>query len=73
MLDVNETSGTSIKRQSGPVTISGSTVTFAPTCPTGGNNGGSAGFTATATTFTLIDNNGNGNGAIRVQVYNKRN
>jgi len=70
MLDVVEISGTSIQRQSGPVTISGSDVTFAPTCPTGGNGGGSAQYTATATTFTLFET-GNG-GDLRVRVYHLR-
>jgi hypothetical protein len=71
MLDVVEISGTSIQRQSGPVAISGSDVTFSPTCPSGGNGGGSAKYTATATTFTLFEQGGSGD--LRVRVYNKRN
>jgi hypothetical protein len=70
MLDVLEISGTSIKRQSGPVTISGMDVTFAPTCPSGGNGGGSAKYSATTTTFTLFENANNGD--LRVRLYNLR-
>jgi hypothetical protein len=70
-LDVIEVSGTTTKRQSGAVTIAGSNVTFAPTCPSGGNGGGSAAYTATTTTFTLFDMGDSGD--LRVKVYNKRN
>jgi hypothetical protein len=66
-------SGTTVQRQAGSVTISGAMATFTPTCPPpgdGGDNGGSVAFTATATTFTLIEMRGDG--STRVDVYTKR-
>jgi hypothetical protein len=72
-LQMTQASGTTIARQAGTVVISGSQVTFTPTCPPpgdAGDNGGSAGFTATSTTFTLFDT-GDG-GDLRVSVYTKR-
>jgi hypothetical protein len=72
-VQMTQASGTTVVRQSGPVAISGAQVSFTPTCPPpgdAGDNGGSAGFTATATTFTLFD--GGDNGALRVSLYKKR-
>jgi hypothetical protein len=72
-LTTTQVSGTAVQRQSGPVTISSTQATFAPTCPPpgdGGNNGGTVGFNADATTFTLIEDRGGGN--TRVSIYAKR-
>lgn len=63
--------GAQIESEEGTVSVSGTMVTYAPSCPPphdGGNNGGSAGFTATATTFTLIISE---NGGTLVRVYTK--
>ena len=70
-LDQSESSGTAIGRSHGPVAISGMTATFSPTCPVsdGGDNGGTAEFTATATSITLFQETNSG--AIQVSVYTK--
>src|SRR5262249_18015472 len=52
-LDQFRVDGTQVSSEEGSVTISGSTVTYAPTCPPpgdGGNNGGPGGFTSDGTT-----------------------
>lgn len=69
-LDQNRTSGTRVDRAHGTVVVTGTTVTFTPTCPPPGtgDNGGSAQFTATATTFSLIQSK---NGGTEVSVYTK--
>jgi hypothetical protein len=70
-LDQIQTSGTRVDRAHGPVVVSGTTVTFTPTCPPagdGGDNGGSAQFTATASTFSLFESK---NGGTQVSVYTK--
>ena len=70
-LDQVEESGTTIARSHGTVVATGTMVTFTPTCPPpgdGGDQGGSANYTATATTFDLIQTQ---NGTIDVQVYTK--
>jgi hypothetical protein len=70
-LDQSRTSGTHVERSRGTVVVSGTTVTLTPTCPPpgdGGNNGGSAQFTATANTFSLIQAK---NGGTDVSVYTK--
>ena len=74
-VQIIETSGTSVRRQSGVAIKAGTQVTFTPSCPAptadGGNNGGgTAGFDATATTFVLYDQNGNGQQ--RVNTYTMR-
>jgi hypothetical protein len=56
-LDQFRVDGTENSSEQGTVAISGSMVTYTPTCPPpgdGGNNGGSAGFKSDGTTFTLI-------------------
>jgi hypothetical protein len=56
-LDQYTLDGTQASSEEGTVAISGTTVTYTRSCPPpgdGGNDGGSAGFTATATTFTLF-------------------
>ena len=66
-----EASGTATSRDEGTVAISGTTVTFTKTCPPpgdGGDQGGSAMFTATATTVTLITDHGS---TVVVQTYTK--
>lgn len=71
-LDMLDESGTQVQRSSGPVTISGTTLTFAPTCPAagdGGNQGGTVGFTANGVTLTIFETSSQGT---RVSVYNKR-
>ena len=70
-LDETDMSGARVDRTHGTVAISGTTVTYTPSCPApgdGGDNGGSASFTATSTTFTLIDSK---SGGTRVEVYTK--
>jgi hypothetical protein len=72
-LQMTQASGTTVVRQAGSVAVSGMQVSFTPTCPPpgdGGDNGGTAEFTATATTFTLFDM-GDGS-AVRVSVYHLR-
>jgi hypothetical protein len=70
-LDQIEVSGTHVDISTGTVAISGTMVTYTPTCPPpgdGGDHGGSANFTATPTTFTLIQSK---NGGTTVDVYTK--
>jgi hypothetical protein len=72
-LDQVETSGARTDRSHGTVAIAGTTATFTPTCPPpsdAGNNGGTVGFTSTATTITLI-NSPKGDGSVEVDVYTK--
>jgi hypothetical protein len=67
-----EASGTATSRDEGTVAISGTTVTFTKTCPPpgdGGDQGGSAMFTATSTAVTLFTDHGN---TVVVQTYTKR-
>lgn len=66
-----EASGTATSRDQGTVAISGTTATFTKTCPPpgdGGDQGGSAMFTATSTAVTLITNHGS---TVVVQTYTK--
>lgn len=70
-LDQFQADGTQNNSQQGTVAISGTTVAYTQTCPApgdGGNNGGSAGYTATSSTFTLFLSQDNG---ILVKVYTK--
>ena len=72
-IQVTQVSGTTVERQAGPVVASGTQVTFTPTCPPpgdGGDNGGTANYTATSTTFTLYDMNGSGD--LRLSHFTKR-
>lgn len=72
VLDTLDESGSQITRAHGPVTVSGSTATFAPTCPTpgdGGDQGGSVTFTANGATLTIIESSSRGT---KVSVYIKR-
>jgi hypothetical protein len=69
-LQITEVSGTSVRRQSGTVVASGTQVTFTAACPIGGDGGGTASYTATATSFTLFDMTDSGD--LRVSVYTKR-
>jgi hypothetical protein len=72
-LDQVETSGARTDRSHGTVAIAGTTATFTPTCPPpsdAGDNGGTVGFTTTATTITLI-NSTKGDGSVEVDVYTK--
>jgi hypothetical protein len=67
-----QASGTQTRSEEGTVAISGSMVSYSATCPPpadGGDNGGSAGFTASSTTFTLILPK---NGGTLVRVYTKQ-
>jgi hypothetical protein len=68
-IQITQITGTSVRRQAGTVVASGTTVTFTPTCPVGGDGGGTAGYTATETTFTLFDTEG---GGVRTSVFSKR-
>jgi len=73
MIQITQTSGTTVQRQAGPVVQAGNQVTFTPTCPPpgdGGDNGGSANYTATSTTFTIYDMNGQGD--LRLSHFTKR-
>ncbi len=70
-LDQFRADGTRNDVDQGTVSISNTTVTYTQTCPApgdGGNTGGSAGFTATSSSFTLIMSKG---GGILVKVYTK--
>jgi hypothetical protein len=73
-IQMTQASGTSRERQSGTITTSGTMLTFTQTCPVpdpdGGDNGGTVGYDATATTFTIHDMGGNG--TLRLNVYTKR-
>jgi hypothetical protein len=73
-LDQVETSGARTDRAHGTVTVSGTSVTFTPTCPPpgdgGDNNGGTVGYTLSGNTLTIIDNS-KGNGSVEVDVYTK--
>jgi hypothetical protein len=72
-LDQIETSGAHTDRSHGTVAIAGTMATFTPTCPPpsdAGDNGGSVGFTTTATTITLV-NSPKGDGSVEVDVYTK--
>ena len=56
-LDEVDVLGDRTDRSHDTVTVSGTTLTFVPTCPgpsTAGGESGSAGFTTTATSFTLL-------------------
>jgi hypothetical protein len=68
-LDTIDESGTQVQQASGPVTISGTTLTFAPTCPVGSNQGGTVSFTAAGVTLTIIETKSDGSTV--VSVYNK--
>lgn len=68
-LDTFDESGTQVQQASGPVTISGTTLTFAPTCPTGSDQGGAVSYTAAGVTLTIIETKSNGSTV--VSVYNK--
>ena len=68
--------GCEIRRTTGTLTFSGTNATFVPTCPIcdGGTNcnmGGTVGFTASGTMFTIIQPENNG-ARIRVQTFNRR-
>jgi hypothetical protein len=63
-----EISGTSLRRNSGMASASGTQVSFTPTCPTPASTDIS-GYTATATTFTIFEPR---NGDIRLNVYTRR-
>jgi hypothetical protein len=59
--------------QTGTVTFAGNQATLTPTCPAGSNNGGSATYSATPTTFTLFDPpQGGGRTFTRVTVLTKQ-
>jgi len=68
-LDTIDESGTQVQRASGPVTISGTTLTFAPTCPVGSNQGGTVSYTANGANLTIIETKSDG--STTVSVYNK--
>ena len=70
---VSQLSGTTMQRMTGAISVSGTMLTFAQSCPPpvdGGDNGGTTGFDATDTTFTIHDMGGNG--TQRLNVYTKR-
>jgi hypothetical protein len=70
-LDQVRVSGSVTETDEGMVAISSTTVTYTPTCPPpgdGGNQGGSASFTATSAAFTLIQSE---NGGTLVKIYTK--
>src|SRR5205085_4821789 len=73
-IDQADASGTQLHRSGGTVVFANTvTLTYAATCPPtadgGDNGGGSAGFTATASSFTLFEPRGAGT---RVQVFTKQ-
>jgi hypothetical protein len=70
-LDQVQVSGTRVDRSHGTVVSAATTVTYTPVCPPpgdGGDNGGSASYTATSSTFMLIETK---NGGTRVSIYTK--
>jgi hypothetical protein len=69
-IQITEVSGSSVQRQAGTVVASGTQVSFTPACPLGGDGGGTAGYSATATTFALFDMNGSGD--LRVSMFMRR-
>ena len=72
-IDQADGSGTELHRSGGTVVFANNvTLTYAPTCPPpgdGGDNGGSAGFTATASSFTIFAPR---ESSTRVQVFTKQ-
>jgi hypothetical protein len=72
-----QASGTTIERQSGTVTTSGTKATYAPTCPPpadggsadGGSTGSSVSYTATEATIILMETKSNG---VLVSLYQRR-
>jgi len=71
VLDTLDESGSQVRRAHGPVTVSGSTATFSPTCPLpadGGDQGGTVSFSANGATLTIIDSSSRGT---TVSVYIK--
>jgi hypothetical protein len=72
-IQISQLSGTTRERQSATVTTSGTQLTYTPNCPPpgdGGDNGGTTGYSANATSFTIFDVGGNG--TLRPSVYTKR-
>jgi hypothetical protein len=72
-VEMAQMSGSMLERQSGMISASGTQLTFTQTCPPpvdGGDNGGTVGFDATGTSFTIHDTGDNGE--IRIDVYMKR-
>ena len=73
VVQISQVSGTTMRRQTGTISVSGTMLTFAQTCPPavdGGDNGGIVGFDVTDTTFTIHDMGDNG--TQRLNVYTKR-
>jgi hypothetical protein len=68
---IAEASGTSMRRQVGTAVPTGTQIVFTPSCPPpgSGNNGGTVGYTATSTTFRIIETEGS---SLRVQNFTKR-
>jgi hypothetical protein len=71
-----QVSGTTVERQNGTLTATGTQATFAQTCPPpgdgGDDGGGTFGYTVGTMTFTIIEATGSSTGAIRVAVYTQR-
>jgi hypothetical protein len=73
-VQIAQRSGTTFRRQTGSLTMSGTNATFAPTCPPpgdGNDTGGTFGYSASGSTFTVFDMTGSG--GTRVSVYTRRN
>jgi hypothetical protein len=72
-IQIAQESGTQHRRASGPVTTSGTQLTFTQTCPVpqggGGDIGGTVGYTVTTSGFTIVEPGGN---VVRVTTYVRR-
>jgi hypothetical protein len=72
-IQISQLSGATMRRQSGAASVTGTSLTFAQTCPPpgdGGDEGGTVGYDADGSSFTIHDMGGNG--TIRLNVYTKR-
>ena len=69
-------SGTTVERRNGTLSATGTQATFVQTCPPPGDGGddagGTFGYTAGATTFTIIESAGGSLNVVRVAVYTLR-
>jgi hypothetical protein len=69
---IAEITGSNLRRSNGVATTSGTQLTFAPSCPgpgDGGDSGGTMGYSATATTFSVFES---GSADVRVNTYTRR-
>ena len=71
-VEMSQMAGTMLRRQSGTVTTTtgGTQFTFTPTCPLGGDSGGTVDYSVSGSTFTVYDLTSTG--ILRLDVYTKR-